>query len=87
MTGGTEIRYSAAQSPVKGKYSSQVRDSFANLGGGPNNVNFPDIVNCRHFELPEHYKNELIIEIAKMIGIRLRDDFLTKYSLTQTTNE
>ena len=34
MTGGTEIRYSAAQSPVKGKYSSQVRDSFANLGGG-----------------------------------------------------
>ena len=60
---------------------------FANLGGGPNNVNFPDIVNCRHFELPEHYKNELIIEIAKMIGIRLRDSFLSSFSIAEEKAE
>lgn len=60
---------------------------YQNLGGGANNVNFPDIVNCRHFELPEHYKNELIIEIAKMIGIRLRDSFLSSFSIAEEKAE
>lgn len=36
----------------------------------------PDIVNCRDFDLPEHYKAELIETIAGYIGIRLRDSLL-----------
>ena len=36
----------------------------------------PDINSSRHFELPEHYKSEIIAEIARMIGIRLRDEMI-----------
>ncbi len=73
--------------PVNNNVDFDSMPVFANLGGGPNNVNFPDIVNCRHFELPEHYKNELIIEIAKMIGIRLRDSFLSSFSIAEEKAE
>ena len=31
---------------------------------------------CRDFELPEHYKNQLITLIANFIGVSLRDEFL-----------
>jgi hypothetical protein len=47
----------------------------------------PDVSACRNFELPEHYKNEIISEIAKMIGVRLRDEFISTYGIGQTTNE
>ena len=66
------------------------RDSGPRIVAQSNDISgfiIPDVLASRNFELPEHYKNELISEIAKMIGIRLRDDFLTKYSVTQTTNE
>jgi len=43
----------------------------------------PQVDESRDFELPEHYKGELVSEIAKLIGLRLRDEFL----LTHTTNE
>tara|TARA_Y100000401_G_scaffold117576_1_gene127305 strand:+ start:1709 stop:2446 length:738 start_codon:yes stop_codon:yes gene_type:complete len=33
-------------------------------------------INCRNFDLPEHYKSKLTYEMAKLIGISLRDDFL-----------
>ncbi|WP_293316449.1 hypothetical protein, partial [Phenylobacterium sp.] len=55
---------------------------FANSG-----FVIPDVSACRNFELPEHYKNEIISEIAKMIGIRLRDQFITNFGVGQTTNE
>jgi len=45
-------------------------------------VNVPQ---SRDFELPEHYKSELISEIAKLIGVRLRDTFLTSYSNEKIT--
>lgn len=38
--------------------------------------NAPDPINCRDFDLPEHYKNELVETIAAYIGIRLRDPIL-----------
>jgi len=47
----------------------------------------PNIPNCRHFELPEHYKGEVISEIAKMIGIRLRDDMIIAYGTAETTEK
>ncbi len=36
----------------------------------------PDAFNCRDFDLPEHYKAELIETIAGYIGIKLRDNVL-----------
>ena len=45
----------------------------------------PDLAQCRNFELPEHYKGELIGEIAKLIGVRLRDPILGSFSQTETT--
>ena len=40
------------------------------------NGTVPDPLNCRDFDLPEHYKDELIETIAAYIGIRLRDPIL-----------
>tara|TARA_R110000796_G_scaffold12963_3_gene42350 strand:- start:8908 stop:9681 length:774 start_codon:yes stop_codon:yes gene_type:complete len=39
----------------------------------------------RHFELPERFKAEVISEIAKMIGVRLRDAELSAYGNQETT--
>tara|TARA_R110002167_G_scaffold89273_1_gene240828 strand:+ start:21949 stop:22722 length:774 start_codon:yes stop_codon:yes gene_type:complete len=39
----------------------------------------------RHFELPERFKSEVISEIAKMIGVRLRDAELSAYGNQETT--
>lgn len=33
-----------------------------------------------HFEFPEHYENELAIEIAKMIGVSIRDADIVSFS-------
>ena len=35
-----------------------------------------DPINCRDFDLPEHYKTELVETIAMYIGIRLKDPLL-----------
>ena len=51
------------------------------------NVQVADFLNSRHFELPDHYKNELIIEIAKMIGIRLRDSYLSSFAINEEKSE
>ena len=50
-------------------------------------ITMPDMLNSRHFELPDHYKNEIIIEITKMIGIRLRDNYLSSFSIAEEKAE
>ena len=45
-----------------------------------------DIINSIDFELPDHYLTELVGEIARMIGVRLRDDGLMQYGVAETTN-
>lgn len=40
------------------------------------NGTVPDPLNCRDFDLPEHYKEELVMTLAQLIGIRLRDPML-----------
>ena len=45
-----------------------------------------DMTNSIDFELPDHYLTELVGEIARMIGVRLRDDVLTQYGVAETTN-
>ena len=54
------------------------------MGGA---ITMPDMLNSRHFELPDHYKNEVIIEITKMIGIRLRDNYLSSFSIAEEKAE
>lgn len=41
--------------------------------------------NSVDFELPEHYFEELVIEIAKLIGINLRDQDVYNYSKAEET--
>lgn len=36
--------------------------------------------NSRDFELPEHYTMDLVLEIASLIGVNLRDDDVVAYS-------
>ena len=63
--------------PVPPLYSvTQISDGFA----------IEDITNSIDFELPDHYLTELVGEIARMIGVRLRDDVLMQYGVAETTN-
>jgi hypothetical protein len=63
--------------PVAPLYSvTQISDGFA----------IEDITNSIDFELPDHYLTELVGEIARMIGVRLRDDVLMQYGVAETTN-
>lgn len=39
----------------------------------------------QNFELPKHYEQELIAEIAKMIGVNLRDSDVYKHGTTEET--
>ena len=64
---------------VNGNIEASLTPAYIQIGA----TNMADMQNSRHFELAPHYSNELVIEIAKMIGIRLRDTFLT----TITVNE
>lgn len=41
----------------------------------------PNPVNCRDFELPGHYKDEIVLEMAYLLGVSLRDTFLTSQSV------
>jgi len=44
-------------------------------------------IESRNFDLPEHYKTELIAEMAKMIGVRLRDPILSQYGTAETQDK
>ena len=47
----------------------------------------PNAFDSRNFDLPEHYIGEVVSEIVKMIGIRLRDRDLATYGIQQTQAE
>lgn len=42
-----------------------------------------DQTTARHFDMPEHYEPELAIEIAKMIGLHLRDADMYNFSIKE----
>ena len=46
-----------------------------------------DITSSTNFELPDHYLTELVGEIARMIGVRLRDDVLMQYGTAEITSK
>ncbi len=45
-----------------------------------NITDLTDQTAAKHFDMPEHYEPELAIEIAKMIGLHLRDADMYNYS-------
>lgn len=57
--------------------------AFKFLGG----ETFFDFDNSRDFMLPSHYLNEVIMEMAKLIGVRLRDQQITAFSTQEETSE
>ena len=64
--------------PVAPLYSvTQISDGFV----------IEDPTSSIDFELPDHYLTELVGEIARMIGVRLRDDVLTQYGTAEITNK
>jgi len=48
-----------------------------------NGVETYDASTSRDFELPEHYTNDLIIEIASMIGLTLKDQTIQSFFATE----
>jgi len=46
-----------------------------------------DATNSTDFELPEHYFAELIIEVAKLIGVNLRDTDVYSYAKQETPQQ
>lgn len=51
-----------------------------NIGTG---VTLLDSVNSRNFDLPQEYYDDLIVELAGMMGVRLRDPMIQAYSVQQ----
>jgi len=57
-------------------YSRQPFYSAQSLAGG---ISVPNTATCRAFDLPYEFYGEIVSEICKMIGVSLRDTFLTQY--------
>ena len=51
-----------------------------------NDIELPSS-NCRDFMLPPHYLNEVVMEIAKLIGVRLRDPNVTQFAAQEEASE
>lgn len=54
------------------------------ITGGPT-FSFVDVGNSYNFELPEHYTQDVVTEMAEMIGLSLRDAAMTNYSAADQT--
>tara|TARA_R100001163_G_C5064212_1_gene201734 strand:- start:1628 stop:2380 length:753 start_codon:yes stop_codon:yes gene_type:complete len=57
-------------------FSRQPFYSAQSLAGG---ISVPNTATCRGFDLPYEFYGEVVSEICKMIGVSLRDTFLTQY--------
>lgn len=50
-------------------------------------VQVTDTLNTRNFDLPEHYLPEVVMEMAHMIGMNVRDTNLMQYGLKLATEQ
>jgi hypothetical protein len=57
----------------------------SNFGGSE--VEFFDSNNSRDFHLPPHYLTEVVMEMAKLIGVRLRDPNITQFAAQEEAAE
>lgn len=55
------------------------RQPFYSVSGISSELTVPNPNNCRAFDLPYEFYGEVVSEICKMIGVSLRDSFLTQY--------
>jgi len=62
----------------KGEIDAKRQPFYAasSISGG---ITIPSPQNCRAFDLPYEFYGEVVSEICKMIGVSLRDSFLTQY--------
>lgn len=71
-------------------------DGFASLGSpfydfeviafDGNDIDLPTS-SCRDFMLPPHYLTEVVMEIAKLLGVRLRDPNVTTFAAQEEASE
>lgn len=54
--------------------SNQPTYSILSFGNG--DIELENTASSRNFDLPERYKDDLVLEMSKLIGIRLRDSFM-----------
>ena len=54
--------------------SNQPTYSILSFGSG--GIELENTASSRNFDLPERYKDDLVLEMSKLIGIRLRDSFM-----------
>jgi len=71
---------------IQGRVDRSNTPVFSALGTN-SDLLVPNLLGCRDFELPGRYYQELISEIAKLIGIRLRDNFLTTIYSSEEKSE
>lgn len=83
-----ELRYHKLPqglNPTTGaKTSSQPKFGYTSSVPG---VEIYDATNSVDFELPEHYFGDLVIEIAQLIGINLRDSAVAQYAAIEKKKE
>jgi hypothetical protein len=67
----------------------KIKIRYYKLASGATNDEY-DSTNSYDFELPEHYTMDLVVEIASLIGVNLRDQQVTAYAAAEQvkrTNE
>lgn len=72
-------RYEAARGSYAAGDIDATRQPFYSALSYTNNITAPSVLNCRAFDLPYEFFGEVVSEICKMIGVSLRDTFLTQY--------
>lgn len=74
--------YPSSVNKIRVKYYKRPESSDLEKGtAGP--VAYSTGSGVRHFELPSHYENELVIEIAKMVGLNIRDTDVVNYTMAE----
>jgi len=71
--------------PVTGAKTS-AQPKFGYISSVPG-VEIFDPTNSIDFELPEHYFTDLVIEIAQLVGINLRDSAVAQYAAVEKQKE
>jgi len=61
--------------------------AFNSIEFGGNEQDFFDSTNSRDFHLPPHYLTEVVMEMAKLIGVRLRDPNVTAFATQEEASE
>ena len=74
--------YKIPQSVTTAGVSNSAPPTYGTSGDANDSFNSG---NSKDFELPEHYTMDLVMEIASLIGINLRDSDVSNYAQTEST--